>query len=266
MSLKTTEYSEQNDVTTLREPAPEKQSEVKTPTPEATKEPAKKSFDDFDDGGEMDLLNDLKKQTDKDVEKTATVENTVDKDGGTTSTVTTTEVKRSSTIHYQNHQLVAKLTVAALSVGMGIVLQMVADDWSEEGEKKYTLSNARKAEILEPLELVLEQSKSKYNPVVVLVITVVLAYVPMIITAMRSRKAKNVKKKIVRAVDNVANEVEEVEELAAELPINKKEIVISKSQLSASDISRIKKIKSKRGNRSQEDKDFINKKGLTGLI
>lgn len=239
---------------------------------------------DIDDGGEMDLLNDLKKSTDKDVSKDVKVES----NGDGTTTVTTTTQNKTTVIQYANHELVANLTVAALSVTMCLVLQFISDNWSEEAEKKYLLTPNKKQQILEPLTLVLAQSKAKYNPVVILVITVLVIYVPNFITAFRERKEKNriaeLKKKRNKFIketeeakqitDNGEQEEEEEEIIEETEKKNKsgnvkiKEVVKTVKVFSMTDgqKKRLQEIKTKRGRRSASDEQFLEEMGLTGLI
>lgn len=226
------------------------------------------------DAEEMELLADLRKATDKDIDKTAGSSTP----GSTTSPASTTvtdPARPRTNVQYQNHELVAKLAVAALNVAMGMILQVISDDWSEDAEKKYTLSPTRKAEILEPLTLVLEQSKSKYNPVVILIITVLVSYIPMFISAFRTRKEKSKlakqKKKVLNKVgEEVADEEDAKQELKEELNnIGKvKEVVktVEIFKMTAGQQKRLKEIKAKRGKRSNDDIQFIKEMGLTGLV
>lgn len=239
---------------------------------------------DVDDSGEMDLLNDLKKSTDKDVSKDTKVE--ANPDG--TTTVTTTTQNKTTVIQYANHELVANLTVAALSVTMCLVLQFISDNWSEEAEKKYLLTPNKKQQILEPLTLVLAQSKAKYNPVVILVITVLVIYVPNFITAFRERKEKNRiaelkkkrKDKFIKETE-VAKEVtdngeqEEEEEIIEDAEkknksgnVKTKEVVktVKVFSMTEGQKKRLQEIKTKRGRRSASDEKFLEEMGLTGLI
>lgn len=224
------------------------------------------------DEGEMELLTDLRKATDKDIDKSTKVEHNAD---GTVKVTTTTENKTTQLI-YSNHELVANLTVSAISVTMCLVLQFISDNWSEEAEKKYLLTPQKKQQLLEPLTLVLAQSKSKYNPVVILVITVLVLYVPNFITAFRER---NTKKKLAGKRKQInpdkvdeANEETENETLLdkaesktggkAETKIITKEIF----KMTKAQNERLLKIKSKRGARSEADKEFIREMGLDKLI
>ena len=106
---------------------------------------------------EMSLLSDLKKKTDKDLDGSTSTTDTkeVTNADGSKTIVTTESTKRTNVI-YQNHEIVAQMTVAALNVAMGLILQLISDDWSEEAEKKYSLSPTRKKEILDPLTILLE--------------------------------------------------------------------------------------------------------------
>lgn len=226
---------------------------------------------------EMSLLSDLKKATDKDIDKTSSTSapSTESSSAASSAASGSSEVVRKSNVQFQNHELVAKLCVAALNVAMGMVLQVISDDWSEEAEKKYTLSATRKGEILEPLTLVLEQSKSKYNPVVILVITVVVSYVPMFVSAFRTRKEKaasgKAKKKILDKVGSeIKNEFDEKEELKRQIQELSKGTSQTKTveifKMTEGQKARLKKIKATRGQRSASDKQFIIEMGLEGLV
>lgn len=242
----------------------------------AAEMPAKNAGEVLDE--EMSLLSDLKKATDKDLDKTSSVSSASQEGGsaGTSAAASTSssEVVKKSNIQYQNHELVAKLCVAALNVAMGMILQVISDDWSEEAEKKYTLSPTRKSEILEPLTLVLEQSKSKYNPVVILVITVVVSYVPMFISAFRTRKEKAIasknKKKLMDGVGSTVKDLDEKEELKKQInELSKKDREVRTVEIfkmTEGQRKRLKEIKAKRGQRSSADKQFISEMGLDGFI
>jgi hypothetical protein len=229
-----------------------------------------------EDGGVDTLLADLKKPTDKDADKTTVVGNT--NPDPLNPSGSQTIVKKGTQIIYQNHELIAKLTVAAMNVMMGLILQFIADDWTEDAEKKFTLSQTRKNEIIEPLTLVLEQAKSKYNPVVILCITILVAYVPMFITAIRARKAKaklkTQKKLNTAAIEEVEEDGETAEErLKKELDnIGKEEKesvkIVTKEvfKYTKAQQDRLKKIKSTRGRRSESDIKFLKDMGLDGLV
>lgn len=225
---------------------------------------------DIIDDGEISLLSDLKRKTDKDLEKekeTVTVNEKGEKiitNGSNVNTPTRTK------INYQNHELVARLTVACLSVGMTLLLQYISDDWTEEAAKKYKLSNSQKDDILEPLTLVLEQSKSKYNPVIILVVTVCIIYVPQIAAAWRIRKEKKALPKKKKLTSKNMDDAEE-EENETQLDKKKneaKEIIKTKEVfvLTQGQKTRLNKIKSKRGKRSNDDIQFIKDLGLEGLV
>lgn len=225
---------------------------------------------------EMSLLSDLKKKTDKDLDGSTSTTDTkeVTNADGSKTIVTTESTKRTNVI-YQNHEIVAQMTVAALNVAMGLILQLISDDWSEEAEKKYSLSPTRKKEILDPLTILLEQRRGKYNPVVILVITVLVAYVPMFISAFRTRKekmklAKSKKKYIASAGDN-AEIIDEQEKIKEEINnVGKNEVKqverVEIFKMTKGQNDRLKKIKSKRGARSEADKQFIKDMGLEGLV
>lgn len=216
----------------------------------------------FDDGGENDLLKGLMGETDKDADK-STFNNSSSPESSTNATVTNS---RPSKVIFQNHELVAKMTVAALNVAMGMLLQFISDNWSEEAEKKYTLSANRKKEIEEPLVLMLEQSKSKYNPVVILVITVLVSYVPLFINAFRERREKANKKKIKHTVNEIANNSEEAKPIKEQ--VNEEVIILKKDSKIATtaNLKRIKSIRAKKGRRSLADTLFMNEMTKAGLI
>ena len=197
---------------------------------------------------EIDLFAELSKPTDKDLQQQKNAESGV---------IESNEPKPIVQQELQNHQLTAQLTISAVSVAMGLILQFVSNDWTEEGEKRYSLSASRKKELLEPLEIMLANSKKQYNPVVVVVVTILITYVPMFITAFRHRgtnKNKDLKK--LYGVETV-QEVQEIQEFAeVQKPIEKP----TKKENEVLD--RVRAIKAKRGRRSLEDSEFMEKHGF----
>lgn len=232
--------------------------------------------DTIDDGEEMELLADLKKPTDKDGINNG-AQNNVSSESNSNDLIKTNGNVNKTIINYQNHELIAKLSIAALNVGMCLILQFIADDWSEEAEKKYKLSPTSKSELLEPLSLVLQQSKSKYNPVVILVITVLVSYVPMFISAFRSRKenikaAKNKKKYLDKGGDDAEDLLDAKQKVAKEIndlgkvETSQKEKIIEVFKMTVGQTKRLKEIKAKKGRRSAADMQFLKEMNLEGLI
>ena len=192
------------------------------------------------------MFAELSKPTDKDLQQQKNAENGV---------IENSEPKPIVQQELQNHQLTAQLTISAVSVAMGLILQFVSNDWTEEGEKRYSLSASRKKELLEPLEIMLANSKKQYNPVVVVVVTILITYVPMFITAFRYRgtnKNKDLKKLYGVEQLQEVQEMQEFSEFQKPSPTKKENEVLD----------RVRAIKAKRGRRSLEDSDFMEKHGF----
>lgn len=193
------------------------------------------------DEPEIDLLAELKKPTDKDLDG-STLNN--DKPASGKSDLPKPELANTS--------LIAKMAIATVSVGMGMALQCVSGDWSESAEKRYALSASRKAELLEPLEMVLSNSKTKMNPIAILIITILLTYIPMFINAFRVRK--DIQRQKRNAVYGYTAETQ------TESPNYSESNGTTNVQesMNNSDISeKIKAIKAKIGRRSKADAAFL---------
>lgn len=224
----------------------EKKPEEKT---QAAAEPEKKVLPD----GEIDLFAELSKPTDKDIEK-------LNGTGQPASTTTTTSTSLTPAAELANHQLTAKLTIAAVSVGMGIILQVISEDWSEEAENRYKMSDGRKKELLEPLEIMLMNSKKKYNPVVILVTTVLITYIPMFVGAFRT-KNKNLLEKRKKAY-GITTEATETKEESKTPAADAVPITTDKEKEFNIIAEKIKRIKSKIGRRTKEETEFMTSLGL----
>lgn len=237
-------YSIQSDSEEKKQEAANIASEEKKT--EAAAEPEKKVLPE----GEIDLFAELSKPTDKDLEKL----------GQPAGTTNSTPNPLTPAVELANHQLTAKLTIAAVSVGMGIVLQVISEDWSEEAENRYKMSDGRKKELLEPLEIMLMNSKKKYNPVVILVTTVLITYIPMFVSAFRT-KNKNLLEKRKKAYGITTEAIETKEEVKT--PATDAIPITTDKEKEFNIIAeKIKKIKSKIGRRTKEETEFMNSLGL----
>jgi len=220
---------------------------------------------------EIDLFSEFSKPTDKDLIKKEIASSASASSGSglvmEEGEGNTTIANESATMN--NHALIAQLTIAAVSVGLGMLLQFISGDWTETGEKRYILTPNRKKELLEPLSLMLESSKKKYNPVLILVITIIITYVPLFINAFRF-KHDNIKEKQKLAYsgsEKTETKTEAKTETKEEKVETKKpepeEVSVSDLNKVEKDIAeRIKRIKSTRGKRKKEDSIFMEKFGL----
>lgn len=213
--------------------------------PEEKPEPEEKN--DTPDEPEIDLFAELKKPTDKDLDGT-TLEGP--KQAATKSDLPKPELA--------NTALMAKMTIAAVSVGMGMALQGVSGDWSEAAEKRYTLSASRKAELLEPLEMVLSSNKTKMNPVAILIVTILLTYIPMFVNAFRMRGDMQRQKR--NALYGFATETQTESPVFAS---NTGATSVHESMSNNEVAEKARAIKAKIGRRSKADAAFLKLHGYT---
>lgn len=208
---------------------------------------------------EIDLLAEISQPTDKDQKKAAAA--ALNPDAPQAPSRETT-IPGAGPAALTNHNLTARLTVAALNIGLGMMLQAISQDWSDEAEKKFTLSESRKKDLIEPLEMMFQQQGKKYNPVVILVITVVVTYMPMFGKALKMRKdkAKERRAKLQAAPMEVIHTAApgEVQAAAPQQPAAPLEVMYSAREIA----ERVKKIRSKRGARTKEERKFMESLGL----
>ncbi len=245
----------------ISEPKEEIKEEIKQETIKEETKP---------DESEIDIFSMMSQPTDKDILQAET------KKKIESGEIVAPVKEPAKAVELDNHKLVASLTISAVSVGLGMLLQVLSGDWSDEGEKRYTLSASRKAQLLEPLEALLLASKKKYNPMVVLVVTIFITYIPMTINAFRFRKETEAakRKKVLdalikkeRAETGLPNlEVEEenyfVKEETKEKEPDLSEAVKEKEKADQIIQDEIKRIKTKIGARSKADREFLLKHDL----
>jgi hypothetical protein len=91
----------------------------------------------------------------------------------------------------QNAHLQSLLIVEICSTVVCFSCQWLSDDWTNDGEKKYTISPFKQKALQKPIYMLLMRRKKKTNPVLSLVVAVLLSYAPLFIVAFKSKKEKS---------------------------------------------------------------------------
>ena len=100
-----------------------------------------------------------------------------------------------SDIEKKRNLLYAEMYVILIDTGAGLALQLAAGDWSEEGEKKYTISKIKRKELAEAWAEILNLEGHKKDPKTALWMMFGSFYLPLLIMAIKERVQKQRKKK-----------------------------------------------------------------------
>ena len=101
---------------------------------------------------------------------------------------------------FEDNELLAEIGVEMIDMLMTYGAMAVAQDW--DNEKKYSIKDARKKKLRDPLAKILESREVKTAPEIVFVFMIVVSYSPIMITAVQERRKKknNPRKKVNRPV------------------------------------------------------------------
>jgi hypothetical protein len=221
----------------------------------------------------FNLLDELRQETDKDAEGGVPE---LDAEDLLTEQLSFEE-KTASSETVKNPALIAKVIISAVNIAFGFLLQFVAANWSEEGDKKYSLSESKQKQLAEPLTLLIEQQLQqgkKFNPVWVLIFLSVVLYIPLFMKALKEKNEKQTEKRkklffnaptggeigakngkvIPMTIETVLPVYESPKE-----PEKKKEEVTDF-------VKKLKEITKKKGRRTKEDSDFLDKYGMTDIL
>ena len=92
---------------------------------------------------------------------------------------------------FDDEEAVAEFVIELIDMGAGIGVSMLAKDFGNADENKWSLSNNRKNKLRKPLQLILKQRNIQMKPEWAFIGMLLAAYAPMLITAFAERNAKN---------------------------------------------------------------------------
>jgi len=101
---------------------------------------------------------------------------------------------------FEDNELLAEIGVEMIDMLMTYGAMAVAQDW--DNEKKYSIKDARKKKLRDPLAKILESREVKTAPELVFAFMIVVSYSPIMISAVQERRKKknNPSKKVNRPV------------------------------------------------------------------
>ena len=101
---------------------------------------------------------------------------------------------------FEDNELLAEIGVEMIDMLMTYGAMAIAKDWDDE--KKYSIKEARKKKLRDPLAKILESREVKTAPELVFAFMIVVSYSPIMITAVqeRRRKKNSPRKKVNRPI------------------------------------------------------------------
>ena len=89
---------------------------------------------------------------------------------------------------FEDNELLAEIGVEMIDMLMTYGAMAIAQDWDDE--KKYSIKEARKKKLRDPLAKILESREVKTAPELVFAFMIVVSYSPIMITAVQERRRK----------------------------------------------------------------------------
>ncbi len=113
---------------------------------------------------------------------------------------------------FEDNELLAEIGVEMIDMMMTYGAMALAQDW--DNEKKYSIKDARKKKLRDPLAKILESREVKTAPELVFAFMIVVSYSPIMISAVQERRAKknNPKRKVNKPIQRATAVVTEPEE------------------------------------------------------
>ena len=91
-------------------------------------------------------------------------------------------------VFFEDEELMSEMAVEIIDLGMTTMAQAIAKDFNNP--QKFEVSEYKKKKIKKPLRILLKKRGVKVSPEVMFTITLLVIYVPLMVTAVKERNAK----------------------------------------------------------------------------